>query len=63
MRLFLFVHKPETKHLYDMEMQDELAARSDIKKALAEKLSTLPASPGVYQFRNACGRVIYVGKA
>ncbi len=46
-----------------MDIQDELAARTDIKKALAEKLATLPTSPGVYQFRNASGRVIYVGKA
>ena len=46
-----------------MNMQDELATRTDIKKALIEKLGTLPASPGVYQFRNAGGRVIYVGKA
>jgi excinuclease ABC subunit C len=46
-----------------MEMQDELEARKEIKKALVEKLGTLPASPGVYQFRNASGRVIYVGKA
>jgi len=46
-----------------METQDELEARSDIKKALAEKLATLPTSPGVYQFKNATGRVIYVGKA
>ncbi len=28
-----------------------------------EKLSSLPAQPGVYQFRNAAGQVIYVGKA
>ena len=46
-----------------MDIQDELSARTDIKKALAEKLATLPTSPGVYQFRNASGRVIYVGKA
>jgi len=36
---------------------------TDKKKALDEKLTTLPTSPGVYQFRNASGRVIYVGKA
>ncbi len=30
---------------------------------LDEKLATLPTSPGVYQFKNAGGRVIYVGKA
>jgi excinuclease ABC subunit C len=46
-----------------MDMQDEVTGRTDIKKALLEKLATLPASPGVYQFKNAGGRVIYVGKA
>ncbi len=46
-----------------MDTQDELAARTDIKRALVEKLTTLPTSPGVYQFKNASGRVIYVGKA
>ena len=30
---------------------------------LGEKLNALPARPGVYQFRNAEGRVLYVGKA
>lgn len=30
---------------------------------LEEKLSGLPKSPGIYQFKNAAGRVIYVGKA
>ncbi len=30
---------------------------------LEEKLATLPTSPGVYQFKNSSGRVIYVGKA
>ncbi|MBI4460660.1 MAG: excinuclease ABC subunit UvrC, partial [Acidobacteria bacterium] len=29
----------------------------------AEKLESLPAGPGVYQFKNAGGEVIYVGKA
>ncbi|NTW64467.1 MAG: excinuclease ABC subunit C, partial [Chlorobiaceae bacterium] len=28
-----------------------------------EKVSSLPTSPGVYQFKNAQGRVIYIGKA
>jgi excinuclease ABC subunit C len=31
--------------------------------ALAEKLATLPTSPGVYRFSNEAGTVIYVGKA
>jgi excinuclease ABC subunit C len=31
--------------------------------SLAEKLETLPVKPGVYQFKNSAGKVIYVGKA
>ncbi|NTV06151.1 MAG: excinuclease ABC subunit C [Chlorobiaceae bacterium] len=48
-----------------MDNQDEPKASVgiSIKKALVEKLSTLPSSPGVYQFKNSTGRVIYVGKA
>ncbi|NNL22336.1 MAG: GIY-YIG nuclease family protein, partial [Ignavibacteriaceae bacterium] len=30
---------------------------------LQNKLSNLPANPGVYQFLNDKGKVIYVGKA
>lgn len=30
---------------------------------LEEKLESLPKHPGVYQFKNAAGKVIYVGKA
>lgn len=30
---------------------------------LVEKLDALPTNPGVYQFRNSDGKVIYVGKA
>ncbi len=30
---------------------------------LEEKLESLPKEPGVYQFKNVAGRVIYVGKA
>ncbi len=46
-----------------MDIQDDAAEHTDIKKAFVEKLATLPPSPGVYQFKNASGRVIYVGKA
>ena len=35
----------------------------DNQDALDEKLATLPAKPGIYQFRNAAGKIIYVGKA
>lgn len=31
--------------------------------SLSEKLDTLPTNPGVYQFKNNEGKVIYVGKA
>ncbi len=31
--------------------------------SLEEKLESLPATPGVYQFKNAEGKVVYVGKA
>lgn len=46
-----------------MDNQDELEAPSGIKKALDEKLATLPSLPGIYQFKSAKGQVIYVGKA
>ena len=41
----------------DNETPQETAA------PLREKLASLPTSPGVYQFRNSAGKVIYVGKA
>lgn len=34
-----------------------------MEKQLAEKLKTLPKSPGVYFHKNAAGEIIYVGKA
>ncbi|MGB0130551.1 excinuclease ABC subunit UvrC [Chlorobium sp.] len=46
-----------------MGYQDASTDHSVHKKALTEKLSGLPALPGVYQFRNRSGKVIYVGKA
>ena len=35
----------------------------EINEKLREKLKRLPGSPGVYLFKNARGKVIYVGKA
>ena len=36
---------------------------NNLSPALAAKLQTLPAAPGVYFHKNAAGEVIYVGKA
>ncbi len=35
----------------------------EISEALAAKLAALPTTPGVYQWKDRFGRVIYVGKA
>ena len=40
-----------------------MATVSKLPEALAEKLAALPASPGVYLFKDAGGRIIYIGKA
>ncbi len=39
------------------------AEEKEQEKLLREKIASLPKEPGVYQFRNDKGRVIYVGKA
>lgn len=36
---------------------------SKSKAALEKKITALPSAPGVYQFKNSSGKVIYVGKA
>ena len=46
-----------------MDNQDALSSHRGLIKALDEKLATLPTNPGIYQFRNAAGKIIYVGKA
>ncbi len=56
-------------YLYDMNTQDGPPAQetrisvTQEEISLGDKLETLPAVPGVYQFKNADGRVLYVGKA
>jgi excinuclease ABC subunit C len=49
-----------------VETTDNLKKGIDVRPSvlsLAEKLDSLPTEPGVYQFKNAEGKVIYVGKA
>src|SRR6187431_1087350 len=41
----------------------EVTTVQKLSPTLKEKLENLPATPGVYQFKDATGRVIYVGKA
>jgi excinuclease ABC subunit C len=45
---------------YERQSDDNVSA-TDL--TLAEKLDALPAKPGVYQFKNTDGKIIYVGKA
>jgi len=46
-----------------MAATGELRGRQDASASLAEQRRALPDQPGVYLFRDANGRVIYVGKA
>ena len=40
-----------------------IVTRSGADLSLLEKIEALPTKPGVYQFKNADGKVIYIGKA
>jgi len=40
-----------------------VARSPSVAEGLAERVSGLPTSPGIYLFKNARGRVLYVGKA
>lgn len=44
-------------------MNEIIEYKEDNKIKLTEKLVSLPSKPGVYQFKNESGKVIYVGKA
>lgn len=44
-------------------MNNDEQQRYDYRQVLDDKIADLPAKPGVYQYINADGEVIYVGKA
>ncbi len=58
---------PETKNCNEEEFvmpdPESHALPTEKKEGLEETIANLPPSPGVYQFRNSKGKVIYVGKA
>ncbi|MBK8981631.1 MAG: GIY-YIG nuclease family protein [Ignavibacteria bacterium] len=43
-----------------IEFIDDKDLNPTLKK---EKLNSLPSSPGVYQFRDSAGKLLYIGKA
>lgn len=45
------------------EVNDKVLDITSKDLSLNEKLDALPARPGVYQFKNSDGKVIYIGKA
>ncbi len=47
----------------DLVASEPLVSEPAVSEHLREKLSNLPTDPGVYQYRDREGKVIYVGKA
>lgn len=47
-----------------MKMNEETENKEqNLQDSLKDKLSGLPTGPGIYQYKNSVGKVIYVGKA
>ncbi len=47
----------------DKKEKIEFIDDKDLNPTLKEKLNSLPSSPGVYQFRDSAGKLLYIGKA
>ncbi|MBK9331441.1 MAG: GIY-YIG nuclease family protein [Ignavibacteria bacterium] len=47
----------------DKKDKIEFIDDKDLNPTLKEKLNSLPSSPGVYQFRDSAGKLLYIGKA
>lgn len=45
------------------ELENKELFDENKKSSLDEKLANLPTNPGVYQYRNRIGKIIYIGKA
>ena len=43
-------------------MEDDIAG-ADMRQALKDKVAGFPAKPGIYFFKTADGKVLYIGKA
>ncbi len=44
-------------------LEDKAEITSELEQKLKDKIQSLPTSPGVYQFKNTIGKIIYIGKA
>jgi len=51
------------KKTEDKKDKIEFIDDKDLNPTLKEKLNSLPSSPGVYQFRDSAGKLLYIGKA
>lgn len=47
----------------NMINDDDIDNEVIIKPELEEKLNNLPSKPGIYQYKNSAGKIIYIGKA
>lgn len=60
--LFITLERAEFKLIMTKEFNPDNEIESNFL-SLSEKLDSLPTSPGIYQFFNKSGKIIYIGKA